>query len=140
MLIYYRTLAADSAVDNLYFHLPNSDTMYQADAGTLQVTATYTIDSSGIGGDHRMFIKEYFYFVFTKSTIANVCRWNPTGTAVDCINYGTSKIVNFYPITSDKIFFGTLDSTSDYLLMTADFSSPTSSIWSKKIVCPSGTG
>ncbi|CAI2381249.1 unnamed protein product [Moneuplotes crassus] len=91
---------------------------------------------ASVGENSNMEISKGFYFSLRISSIMQTCRWDNATTNIDCFTFGVDSPTNFAPISSELLFFGSIDTAADqYYLVNYNFSS-SSLVWKKSIGCP----
>ncbi|CAI2381600.1 unnamed protein product [Moneuplotes crassus] len=103
---------------------------------------SWQLPSSGTGyvtSNSNMEMSKGFYFSLLFGSVMEICRWEQINTNLDCFNFGVDSPTNFASISSELLFFGSIDTTGDqYYLVNYNFSA-SNLAWKKSITCPTPT-
>ncbi|CAI2381406.1 unnamed protein product [Moneuplotes crassus] len=134
---HYYSYAIDPNGDFIYMQDKTTHSIFEIRTTDLVISRELSIRFMIHNGNCNMVVTKGFYFSFKSSSVLQVCKWDTSSTNVNCFTFGVNSHTNFAPISSDLLFFGSIDTVDDqYYLINYNFSDPTNLVWKKSISCP----
>ncbi|CAI2380394.1 unnamed protein product [Moneuplotes crassus] len=126
---------------------PNEGTIYTLDrttnkilgisTDTLDVIRELSITGATVSGNSQIAWNDKFFFSLLLNSVMETCRWDMATPNLNCFNFGVDSFTNLAPISSDLLFFGSVDSVNDkYYMINYNFSTTPSIVWQKSVSCP----
>ena len=89
----------------------------------------------------KIVVRDDFYVSLRDGSSQFLWKWDRSSPFIDWIqNHENNRILNFLPLSSNKVFTGfRLDSSDDYFLLKLDFGNSGSIDWKHKVSCPTSS-
>ncbi|CAI2379876.1 unnamed protein product [Moneuplotes crassus] len=132
----YFSFTIDLSGGFLYVLDRSSGKIFEIRADTLGVVRGLSISGATVHTSSQMAWKNNFFFSLQLSGVMETCRWDMTTSNLDCFNFGVNAFTNLAPISSDILFFGSIDfANNKYYLVSYNFSATPRLTWKKNVSC-----